>query len=88
MGRGMTWRQEEARRRVEVALIDLYHAKPITGRRASKYAFAAPHIVALQQQLDRITTMWGVVSADMLYTEFVSLGALALRALEQIEPHD
>lgn len=86
----MSLRRDRAdiRALVEASLASLYCAKPITGWRVAKYAFAAPHIVALQQQLDRITAMWGLVSGETLYLEFVSMGALALRALEQIEPHD
>ena len=78
----------EVRALVEASLEAIYLARPITGYRTSKYAFAAPHIIAIQQQLDRITAMWGLVSGEILYREFVSMGALALRALEQIEPHD
>lgn len=57
-----------------------------TGRAVEEqYKFAAPHILVLEGQLEKLRANWyGATDESSLRERFVKVAAIALRALEEI----
>jgi hypothetical protein len=52
----------------------------------SQYNHSAPHINVLRVQLQKLETEWYASERDALLERFVKMAAIAVRALEEIDP--
>jgi hypothetical protein len=52
----------------------------------SQYKKSAPHILVLQGQMKKLEEEWYNSKKDALLERFVKIAAIAVRALEEIEP--
>jgi len=58
---------------------------PRDERRKKMYATIPPHILVLEERLAALRTSWYSGKRDACLTGLVEMGAIALRALEEIE---
>lgn len=52
----------------------------------SQYSRSAPHLLLLQQKTAKMGGLWYEAKRDALIAEFVKVAAIAIRALEEIDP--
>lgn len=56
----------------------------VAGTKSDQYRYAAPHILLLEEKIARLRGLWYGSKTEELQQEFVKIGAIAVRALEEI----
>jgi len=51
----------------------------------AQYAFAAPHILLIEEQASKLRQLWYVSSQEDLRERLIKTGAIVVRALEEID---